>query len=167
MKKYLCYFLFHVIFLSFSNMASAQVQLGGGLVFGTGISKLGINLRGTYEINEKFLAAPGVNFFFKDKGVSDVSIGYFSVDLDARYNLITVGDDIDIYPVGGLNIFKVSVSGPTGGIRVIDDGVNIGLNLGLGVQKETLTSLSYFGEFRVTVGGIDQSTITGGVLYGF
>ena len=162
----LCFCLLFSLFLFLPN-ATAQIQLGGGLTFGTGISKLGLNLRGTYEINEKFLATPGVNFFFKDKALSDVSVSYFSIDLDGRYNLIMIADDIDIYPVAGLNIFNVKIDGPTTGIRIRDDGLKVGLNLGLGAQVATLTSLSYFGEFRVTVGGIDQSTITAGVLYGF
>jgi len=119
--------------------ANAQIQLGGGLTFGTGISKLGLNLRGTYEINEKVLAAPGVNFFFKDKILSDVSASYFSIDLDGRYQLVTIADDIHVYPVAGLNIFNVKIDGSTTGIRVRDDGVSVGLNLGLGAQIETLT----------------------------
>jgi len=162
----LCFCWLFPLFLFLPN-AAAQIQLGGGLTFGTGVSKLGLNLRGTYEINENFLAAPGVNFFFKDKALSDVTVSYFSIDLDGRYNLITIAEDIDIYPVAGLNIFNVNVDGSTTGIRIRDDGLTVGLNLGLGAQVATLTSLSYFGEFRVTVGGIDQSTITAGVLYGF
>ena len=167
MKHTLLYFcLLFSVFFALPN-ANAQIQLGGGLIFGTGISKLGLNLRGTYEINEKILAAPGVNFFFKDKILSDVSASYFSVDLDGRYQLVTIDDDIHVYPVAGLNFFNVKIDGSTTGIRVREDGLTVGLNLGLGAQIETLTSLSYFGEFRVTVGGIDQSTITAGVLYGF
>jgi len=53
MKHTLLYFCFLLgIFFALPN-ANAQIQLGGGLTFGTGISKLGLNLRGTYEINEK------------------------------------------------------------------------------------------------------------------
>ncbi|MEM6321754.1 MAG: outer membrane beta-barrel protein [Bacteroidota bacterium] len=156
-----------ILFWCFSTV-HAQLQLGGGLTFGTGIEKLGFNLRGTYEIQDNFLVAPGVNFFFKDKSLADASTSYFSVDLDARYNLITIADEVTIYPVGGLNIFSVNNSGATNGIRFREeDGIQVGLNLGLGAQIETLTSLNYFGEFRFTVGGIDQSTITAGVLYGF
>ena len=167
MKSILLYFcLFFCAFFALPKV-NAQIQLGGGLTFGTGISKLGLNLRGTYEINEKILAAPGVNFSFKDKILSDVSASYFSVDLDGRYQLITIDEEIHVYPVAGINVFNVRIDGSTTGIRVRDSGVSIGLNLGLGAQIETLTSLSYFGEFRVTVGGIDQSTITAGVLYGF
>jgi len=167
MKDTLLYFcLLCSLFFGLPS-TNAQIQLGGGLTFGTGISKLGINLRGTYEINEKILAAPGVNFFFKDNLLSDVSASFFSIDLDGRYQLMTIADDIQVYPVAGLNIFSVKIDGSTTGIRVREDGVMIGLNLGIGAQVETLTSLSYFGEFRVTVGGIDQSTITAGVLYGF
>ncbi len=165
-KQLLSYIiLFALTFCSINTYA--QIQLGGGLTYATGISKLGFNLKGTYEIDEKFIAAPGVNFFFKDKALSDVSVSYFSVDLDAQYRLIAIGDDVQIYPVGGLNIFNVNIDGPTSGIRIRPDGLKVGLNLGLGVQIATLSNWSYFGEFKVTIGGIDQSTITAGVLYGF
>ncbi len=167
MKRFLPYIcLFFSAFL-FSSNAIAQIQLGGGLTFATGISSLGFNLRGTYEINEKLLAAPGVNFFFKDKSLSDATFKDFSIDIDGRYQLITIGDDINIYPVGGLNIFNTKIEGTTTGVRTREAGLKVGLNLGVGVQIATLTSLNYFGEFKVTVGGIDQSTITAGVLYGF
>ena len=167
MKRFLTYFcLFFSAFL-FSLTATAQIQLGGGLTFATGISSLGFNLRGTYEINEKLLAAPGVNFFFKDKSLSDATFKDFSIDLDGRYQLITIGDDVNIYPVAGLNIFNTKVEGSTTGVRTRETGLKVGLNIGLGAQIATLTSLNYFGEFKVTVGGIDQSTITAGVLYGF
>jgi len=167
MQKYLLSFFLMATLIFISTDGKAQIQLGGGLTYGTGISKLGINFRGTYEIDEKFVAAPGVNFFFKDKALSDVSVSYFSVDLDAQYRLISIGDDVQVYPVGGLNIFSVNVNGPTSGIRIREDGLKVGLNLGLGAQVATLSNWNYFGEFKVTVGGIDQSTITAGVLYGF
>lgn len=167
MKRSLLTFCLFLSAFLFSLIVNAQIQLGGGLTFGTGISSLGFNLRGTYEINEKFLAAPGINFFFKDKSLSDATFSYFSVDLDGRYQLISIGDDINVYPVGGLNIFNTKIDGSTTGVRTREPGLSIGLNLGLGAQVATLTSLSYFGEFKVTVGGIDQSTITAGVLYGF
>ena len=167
MKQLLLYFCLSCCTFFCLSTTNAQIQLGGGLTFGTGISKLGLNLRGTYEINDKFLAAPGVNFFFKDKALNDVSFSYFSIDLDGRYQLIAIGDEINVYPVAGINIFNVKIDGSTTGIRAREDGISVGLNLGLGTQIETLTSVSYFGEFKVTIGGIDQSTITAGVLYGF
>jgi len=167
MRNFLLYAFIVNSFLFCTTIVQAQIQLGGGLTYGTGISKLGLQIKGTYEIQEKLIAAPGVNFFFKDKALSDVSINYYSIDLDAHYRLIAVGDDVQIYPIGGLNIFNVKINGPTTGIRVRDDGVKVGLNLGLGAQIATLSDWNYFGEFKYTVGGIDQSTITAGVLYGF
>lgn len=167
MKNILLYSFIVTSFLFCSTVVQAQIQLGGGLTYGTAISKLGLQIKGTYEINEKFIAAPGANFFFKDKALSDVAVNYYSIDLDAHYRLILIGDDVQIYPIGGLNIFNVKIDGPTTGIRVRKDGVQVGLNLGLGTQIATLSNWSYFGEFKLTIGGIDQSTITAGVLYGF
>jgi len=168
MKNYLSTFLVFVSLFIFSFQVKAQIQLGGGLSFGAGISKLGINLRGLYDMDEKFVAAPGVNFFFKDKSINDISLTYFSVDLDARYKLLKFGDRTEIFPVGGINVFRVGVKGNQTGLNIADKGTKVGLNLGLGAQVESpVSNWNYFGEFKFTIGGIDQSTITAGVLYGF
>ena len=128
---------------------------------------MGLNFRGTYEINEKLLAAPGISFFFKDKSLRDAAVSYLSIDLDARYKLIEIGDDLEIYPVGGLNLFNVKIDGDAS-LPIIEEGFDVGINLGLGAQLASQTSsLSYFGEFKFRVGGEVNSTITAGVLYGF
>jgi len=158
-----------IVFSFFSTSMLAQIQLGGGLTFANGanLSKIGLNLRGTYEVNEKLLVAPGVSFFFKDKSLRDATVSYFSVDLDARYQLIDIGDNIKAYPVGGLNFFNVKIDGDAS-LPIIEKGVNVGLNLGVGAQVASQTSnLNYFGEFKFRVGGEVNSTITAGVLYGF
>ncbi len=169
MRNFLLSIFTLLVFFFFSTTTFAQIQLGAGLTFASGdnLSELGLNLRGTYEVNEKFLIAPGVNFFLKDKSDRDANISYFSIDLDARYQLISIGDNIVVYPVGGLNIFNVKIDGnPT--TPVLEKGVNVGLNLGLGAQVASQTSdLNYFGEFKFRVGGEVNSTITAGVLYGF
>jgi hypothetical protein len=141
------------------TFSQAQVFLGGGLTYGTEISKLGINLRGTYEIDDKIVAEPNVSFFFKENSTS-----FFAIDLNGRYKLFNIGETTEIYPVAGISIFRVNSEDDT----FRKAGTNLGLNLGLGTQIESQTSdLSYFGEFKVTVGGIAQSTLTAGVLYGF
>jgi len=38
-------------------------------------------------------------------------VSYLSIDLDARYKLIEMGEDLEIYPVGGLNLFNVKIDG--------------------------------------------------------
>ncbi len=170
MRNILLYIFTLTLFLFFSSSLLAQIHLGGGLTFANGdnLSKLGLNLRGTYEAaNEKLVIAPGVSFFFKDKSLRDATVSYFSVDLDARYRLINIGEDIEVYPVGGLNFFNVKIDGDSS-LPVLEKGVNVGLNLGLGTQIASSTSdLNYFGEFKFRVGGEVNSTITAGVLYGF
>ena len=49
------------------QQAFAQITVGGGLVFGSEISQLGIDIRGGYQIDENWVAAPNINFFFADK----------------------------------------------------------------------------------------------------
>lgn len=170
MKKPLFSLIMVLLGMTLSFSAQAQLHLGAGLTFGTGISKLGLNFRGTFNIDDKFIAQPGVNFFIKDKPESGVSVNYFSVDLDASYQLISIGDNLTFFPVGGLNVFRSKLTTDRnfqGVMGSLSSDTKIGLNLGIGTKIETLTSLNYFGEFKVTVGGINQTKITAGVLYGF
>jgi len=76
MRDFVHHSFFLLSFLFFSTSANAQIQLGGGLTFANGdnLSRLGLNFRGTYEINEKLLAAPGISFFFKDKSLRDAAV---------------------------------------------------------------------------------------------
>ena len=164
--KHLLHFLIIAFLISLSTSVKAQIQLGAGLAYGTEVSKLGINLRGTYAINDKFLAAPGFTFYFKDKSVPGSSVTFSSIDLDGRYNLFNINDSVDIFPLAGLNIFRGKVKTDTGTV-FRNEGTKAGLNLGLGIQVETLSNLNYFGEYKYTVGGINQSVITAGVLYAF
>lgn len=169
MRNFLDYFCLIGCFLFFTTVASAQLQLGAGLTYvsGDNLSKLGINFRGTYDVNEKLVIAPGINLLFKDKSLRDATVSYFSIDADARYRLISIGDNVEIYPVGGLNFFNVKIAGDSS-LPLIEKGLNVGLNLGLGIQIASQTSdFNYFGEFKFRVGGEVNSTITAGVLYGF
>ncbi len=165
--KHFLHTLIAIFLTTFTFSAKAQIQLGGGLAYGTEVAKLGINLRGTYAIDDKFLAAPGFTFYFKDKSTPDVSVTFSSLDLDARYNLFNINESIDIFPLAGLNIFRGKVKSDITGVEVRNNGTQAGLNLGLGAQVETLSNLNYFGEYKYTVGGINQSVITGGILYRF
>lgn len=58
-----------VILTSFfaCQQAFAQITARGGLVFGSEISQLGIDIRGGYQIDENWVAAPNINFFFANK----------------------------------------------------------------------------------------------------
>lgn len=70
------------------------------------------------------------------------------------------GSNVVPYAGGGLNIGHIDREGPDG----VDD-TDLGLNLGGGVRFLFENTIPFL-EARVTVGGVDQLVIGGGVLFG-
>ena len=51
----------------FTLAATAQIEVGGALAYGTEIRNLGLQARGAYAINEQFDGVFNMTYFFPDK----------------------------------------------------------------------------------------------------
>ena len=114
--------------------ASAQISVGGGLVYGTDINNIGISANGKYEINEKWSAAPAFTYFLKKDYVN-----WSALDLDANYQLTEIENIGSLYAIGGINMtfYKVKIDadfGEFGDFSSSSTGSNAGVNLGLGLN---------------------------------
>lgn len=153
----------------------AQIKAGGGLVFGSEISQLGIDIRGEYHIDENWVIVPNINFFFTDKetqtvfvppfgtATTEVKNGLTTINIDGHYLFPMNDDRLDLYPLAGLNFSIVRVE-----FEGFDDSTTeVGLNLGGGGQFEFTDLLTGFAEIKYVISDADQLVIGAGVLVSF
>jgi len=134
--------------------ASGQALFGAEALFGTdtdfglgGRVHLDLGTSAPLEFQGAF------DLFFPD-GPAD----YWEINANLWYNIETSGSSTALpYLGGGLNIGHTSVED--------FDDTELGVNLGGGV-KFGYTNTIPFLEARVTLGGVEQFVIGGGVLFG-
>ena len=136
--------------------ASAQkgeMGVGGQLLYGDD-SDIGIGARFQYNILDQLRFAPSMNLFFPDN--SDVT--WFELNADIHY-LFPVVDKLKLYPLGGLNLTRVSYKD--------NSDTELGLNIGGGAQYGVFSNLDLIGELKYVTGDADQLVISAGVVFKF
>ncbi|MEX2603026.1 MAG: outer membrane beta-barrel protein [Gracilimonas sp.] len=180
MKK-LTILIFASLFMLLStNYAHAQIDVGGGLIFGSGVfenttvdNDFGLRVEGRYSLNDHidlpndFSVGADLAYFFP-KEENDVKVSLFGVNLNAFYTLFS-NDELNAYAIGGFNIAVVTVNvpeqtfnGQTFGGK--DSETELGLNLGAGAEYG-LDFGNLFGELKFggLGGDADQLVISAGV----
>ncbi len=159
--------IFTVVMLFFAlTEASAQISVGGGIVYGTDINNIGISANGKYVINETWSAAPSFTYFLKKNYVN-----WSSLDLDANYNFKEIENLGKLYAIGGLNMtfFKIKYEMDLGAYGDLSDsltGSDAGLNLGIGLEKEISETMAISPELRYTIGGANYLRIGVKIMFG-
>ena len=164
-------FLFvFLLFMTFSTQASAQFWFGGGLVYGEGIERLGVQANANLVVNEdqKIRIAGDLTYFLVDKSSAldvEFKTRVFTINANGHYMLVS-SDQIVVYGIGGLNFAIVSVSASGAGSQFIDlldtNSTEVGLNIGGGLEYE-LDFGRVYGELKYVLGGFDQVVIGAGV----
>ena len=161
-----CLFLLGAMAAPFQT-ASAQIYIGGALVYGADIKNLGLQANGHLVVNEENKLRVGANltFFFPEKTstpAGDITTNLFAINVDGHYMFVT-SEELILYAIGGLNLSFVEVDAPTVAGFVFDaSSSDLGINLGGGVEY-TVQFGRIFGELKYTVGGFDQLQIDAGV----
>lgn len=175
MKKIILTLTFLSI-LFFQNVY-AQLEVGGGIAFGTEIEQPGINFRGYYSLSDQPLGpgyvrfGPGFTFFLPRKytttwfgTTTETTSTWFEINLDGNY--VFGENQIKGYGLFGFNIGTISYKFEQTGAVVSsssDSDTELGVNLGVGGMYE-LDNLSIFGEFKYIAGNFDQGVLAVGVL---
>ena len=160
-------FLALFICLAIPQSASAQLFLGGGLVYGTDISSLGLQANGHLVVNEenKLRIGADLTFFLPEKTsteIGDFTTNLFAINVNGHYMFVTA-EELIMYAIGGINLAFASVETPTiAGLPIDNTNSDLGLNLGGGVEV-TVPFGRIYGELKYTVGGFDQLQIDAGV----
>ena len=118
MKKLLLTFS---LFFCFLISGIGQVSFGGGIAYLD--SEIGVQARANIDASS-FDLIPKFTYYF----VSNATV--MSFDLDAAFNLATLGDDIPIYGFVGPTLYRASV-GPF-------SNSEIGLNVGVGTNISSI-----------------------------
>lgn len=154
------------------NTADAQIEIGGGLVLGTGAygdgagdvnNDLGIKVEGRYDITDQIAAGADFTFFFP-KDESGVEFKISTLNLNGFYDFLNE-EDYALYGLAGLNfafweITIPSVGGFFSGGSVSD--TEVGLNIGAGGEYK-LDFGNLFGEVKYVISDLDQLVLAVGV----
>ncbi len=161
-------FLAMLCLLITSHIACAQLLGGGGIVLGSrDEGKFGINAQLMFPIGEKLRISPGVTFFAPEnesKRSSNFKVRFSVVEVDAQFHF-NIAEELYLYPLAGLGMAfgknELTFQGQTDTENTNEFGVNIGA----GARYQLIDRLHAFVEGKLTIGGIDQSSVKLGVLY--
>lgn len=156
MKKLLSFSIILLISLGISETASAQWSAGGGLVYGTEVSEIGLQLNGVYEIDEEWRGSADFIYYFVS---GNLSISEFNIN--AHY-VFHDEDELTAYGIGGINYLRVSSSFQ--GFSA--SGSEIGLNIGAGLEYD-LEFANLFAEAKFAISSFDQLVIASGLRFPF
>lgn len=159
MKKLLLTLLlaFGIVTLG-NSIAEAQVgefKLGGGLLYGTEVESVGLQVNGVYRFSEQWAGQADLGIYFPDDNDTGLD-SFWEINANAQY-LFAIEQDYHFYGLGGLNVTTAeSVFNNTDS--------ELGLNIGAGGEYH-LESLSLFGELKYVISDFDQLVIGAGVRF--
>jgi outer membrane immunogenic protein len=163
-------FMKKIAFLSIALLASvvtsySQVDIGGGLAFGTNSGAVnagatGLFFEGEFYLSDKFSISPDAIVYI----VSDIatqSRGFWEVNANVNYYFFSDWT-LKFYGVGGLNL-----STATWKVDGFPRQTNseIGFNVGAGVNWDINANITPFSEVKFTLGNYDQAVIKAGIKY--
>lgn len=183
--RYLIKALFTLIIaISMHSMSLAQINVGGGLVYGGGVfdgtgaddlnNHLGLTVDGYYTVTPEIRAGAGFTFYFPQKyeqsfqgATGEVKATVWELNFNGNY-IFLQNDGLDVYGLAGINITGISQeSSSSGGGMTFSQSSSdseVGLNIGAGAEYE-MDFGDLFGELKF--GGIggdaDQVVLSAGV----
>lgn len=149
---------------------NAQFSIGGGLGYNEGINAPGLVVKAEVEIMEDIAISPSISYFSGSAArVSGSSYknNLLAVDVNGHYKIEVMMDELDVYPLVGLNYSSYK----NGGFIFQDDGIRqnegnaLGLNVGGGGRWSFSDNLSAFAEVKYTISDFSQVVIGVGVLF--
>jgi opacity protein-like surface antigen len=165
--------LIALIFTLNYTISNAQISLGGGLAFGTGIDRAGLDLRATFDIGKNWRIAPAINYYFPNDNDrrhnhwDDGRLRVWEINADANYMIDVNNDLLGLYAMFGLNITSWRWDWDNDNNFNDDDdysNTELGVNLGMGLDFN-LDKVVPFVEVKYVLGGFDQGVVALGVKF--
>ncbi|GET22366.1 outer membrane protein [Prolixibacter denitrificans] len=136
---------------------TSNLRVGGGLVYGTDIDNVGIDINGVYQFNEQWEGGIAFTHFF-EKNYANWNV----LDFDGHYIFYSDNSGLNVYGAAGLSVTfaKIDIPGTTytdpnfgtittPGVTASDS--NLGLNIGAGVNYALTDQLNLAPELKVTI----------------
>ncbi len=169
MKRKL-FFTLLLLFWGSITYTQAQVALGGGLVYGSEVESLGIDLRATFDLDENWRIAPYFDYYFVDdddnffRDRTDIHV--WTINVDANYVFDINNDLLGLYALAGLNLTTVKVDFNDGPLDDDDRSeTDLGINLGMGLDFN-LNKLTPFVELKYSFAdNVDQTVLSFGLKF--
>ena len=102
MKKITTLVFAMLLTAAFSTTAVAQISVGGGLTYGTDIEEIGIQVGGTYVLNENMRLGADIIYWLTESGTG---FSQTALEVNANFNYIFYNEnDLIVYGLGTLGI---------------------------------------------------------------
>ena len=139
------------LFFGLLTTGFSQFNFGAGAQLIFDGSVFGVQGKAIYDINETWAAAGTFTYHLED-------FFDYTIDLDAHYKALEIGDGFDLSPIAGLSISKFEF----GGFGTTDTGFNLGAFITFGGGD----SLNVYVEPKLRIGdGADGLIVSGGILF--
>ncbi|RPD96617.1 porin family protein [Aureibaculum marinum] len=148
---------------------NAQIAAGGGIGYNEGVSGPGLVVKAEIDVMDNISISPSLSYFAGSK-IYGFSRNMFSVDANGHYKIEVMMDELDVYPLAGLNYSSYNYGDYRYG-DVYDEykvsGNSLGLNIGGGGRWKFADQLSAFAELKYVISDYSHAVFAGGVLYEF
>ena len=132
---------------------TSHLRVGGGLVYGTDIDNVGIEINGVYQFDEQWEGGIAFTHFFK-KNYATWNV----LDFNGHYTFYSDNNKLSVYGLGGLSLTFAQAKFPDvtfNGVTVMSgttvSSTDAGLNLGAGVNYALTDQLNLAPELKVTI----------------
>lgn len=162
----LIFSLFFILSLwsSLSAQNSNVISLGGGITYGFDLEEIGIQVVGTYSLNNNIRVGADFNYWLTDNESafgSSFSTTLFEINGNVHY-LFYNNDGLIFYAMGslGLHYASVSIDIPVYGSESASD-TELGIGFGAGAEYD-LGPVKLYLEPRLFISGFDQFALSAG-----
>lgn len=167
--KNLFFFLFAVFFSIgisqklYSQNNSGNIQLSGGMGFGTEIQSIGFQAGGLYTINSQFRAVADLIYYLPGEDANGLEFNWLEVNANGHY-LIIKKENLNAYLLTGLNFSKLFSDDPNIKLPSVEstDQLYVGVNIGGGIEFP-LGALDGYLMGKYALSSAHQLALTGGI----
>ena len=147
------------IVLGISQLAKAQVDVGGGVALWGNIA---IEAKADFPITEQISISPSIDYLLVDENFDNYSSTYLMFNADGHYNF-DVSEGFVAYPLVGINYYYWSYSYDIEGLGDYSgDGGDVSINIGGGATYALSDSMKLYAELKFLRSDIGLSA---GVLF--